>query len=141
MSLNIVKDKNFQELFSKHFIYENGRFVYNEKIEAMEFCYGDNSYHDKMITDGYVFYICDEGVFTIYEKYIVFFDNESIAIYLGDNILTCLTFIEKRRSLTGVHNIVDFEIFKKRFTKMYGNMDDNSFSMDHKAFDEKYDLV
>lgn len=139
-NIEIVKDKNFQELFSKHFIYENGKFVDNEKIEAMEFCYGDNSYHDKMITDGYVFYICDEGVFSIYKNYIVFFDNESVVIYLGDNILTALTFINKT-TLTEYHEIIDFEDFKEKFNTMYRGMDDNNFSMDHKAFDEKYDLV
>lgn len=140
-NIEIVKDQNFQELFLKHFIYEGGVFVDDKKEDTEIFQYGDNSIHDQMIQNGYVFFIADEGFFFIYENMFVFCDNEAGFTYLGNNLLTLAKDIKEYNIMLGVHEIKEFNIFKKKVINIFGEMDDNEFSMTSEEFNEKYDLV
>lgn len=145
-NIDMVKDKRFQELFHKHFIYENGKFVNNDQNEAASYCYStfDNNYkdclHDKMIQEGYVFYTSDESLFFIYDNRFVFCDSESGHWYLGDNIATFSKIIHKDFEIFGGHELIDFANYFNNLKLLFGKMPENEFSLTKEQFDEQYDL-
>lgn len=132
-SIEIVRNKDYQSLFSDSFIFEGGRFVENTTDEKSGFlfpCASDpiSLEHNKLINESFLFYKWDTGaLFLLLSKShdhpdIFFYVDSECSVYaVGTNPFNYAS--NFGNSIIDIHKVTDKERFFTHCQSMFGEFE------------------
>lgn len=128
-NIQIVKDSRFTQLFLKHCLAECPSLVDNEESAKSthyfeEDCEDSLAFND-FLKKSYVFFTADEGIIGIHNEQFFLLDSENSLIYLGTNPLMLVKELNDDECHYGFHDILDYEIFKTKYTAIFGQAEEN----------------